>query len=110
MKKKAEGIANKKLHVQSILSQLAGIRRELRETLRTYEARLEISLAEMVNDIAALKTVKSLPRERLRQIESFVVLLRKPKLKPQKGRRKDLRKIEKLINDLHATLRPGLPR
>jgi hypothetical protein len=105
MKKKVDSVANKKRHIQCILSQLAAIRRDLREALRTYEARLEISLAEIANDIAALKVAKNLPRERLRQIETFDVLLRKRRLRPQKGRRK----IEKLINDLHATLRPSLP-
>jgi dGTP triphosphohydrolase len=110
MKKKGEDVANKKHHVQSLLSQLMALRRELREILHAYEARLEIALAEIANDIAVLKVAKSLPRERVRQIDNFVVLLRTRKLKPQKGRRKDLRKIEKFINDLHATLRPNLPR
>jgi hypothetical protein len=109
MKKKVDSVANKKRHIQCILSQLAAIRRDLREALRTYEARLEISLAEIANDIAALKVAKNLSREHLRQTETVAVLLRKRKLRPQKGRRKDLRKIEKLINDLHATLRPSLP-
>jgi hypothetical protein len=109
MKKKGEGRADKTHHVRLLLLELAALRRELREALHAHQARLEIALAEIVNDIAALKAAKNLPRERLRQTETFVVLLRKRKLKPQKGRRKDLRKIEKLINDLHATLRPSLP-
>jgi hypothetical protein len=94
--------------LQLISSQLSALRRELRETLRAYEARVEIQLAEVANEFAALKTAKQFPKERFNQIDTVIALLRNRKSKPEKGRRKDLHKIEKLINDLHATARPSL--
>ena len=98
--------AHKNLQIQLVVSQLAALRRELRETLHAYEARLEIALAETISYVTALKTAKRLPREHVDRIENLIILLRKRKLKPEKGRRKDLRKIDKLITDLRAIL-PG---
>lgn len=97
---------HKNLQVQLLLSQLAALRRELRETLRAYEARLEIALAETIRYVSDLKTAKRLSCEQVDHVENLIVLVRKRKLKPEKGRRKDLRKVEKLITDIRATL-PG---
>jgi hypothetical protein len=95
-----------KLQIQLILSQLAALRRQLRETLHAYEARLEISLAETISYVTGLKTVKRLRRERIDHIDQLIVLLRNHKLKPDKGRRKDLRRVEQMITEIRATL-PG---
>ena len=104
MDKKSKIRIHRRLRVQFVLSQLAAVRREFRETLRAYEARLEIALAEVVNEVGALKTTRRLQGERLDQIDNLMAVLQKRRLKPEKGRRKDLRKIEKLITDLRATL------
>lgn|GEM_PF-1907483 len=100
MSKETNNERHQRLQIQFILSQLAALRSELREALRAYEARLEIMLAEVANEFAALKKAKRFSSEQLDQIDSAVVLLRKRKLKPEKGRHKDLRKIEALIGDL----------
>jgi len=98
---------HKKPQILLVLSQLAALRRELRETLHAYEARLEITLAEIVNEFAALKKAKRFPPDRLDRIDKVVVLLRNRDRKPEQGRRKDLRKIEKLICDLHDFVSQG---
>ncbi len=94
-----------KLQIQLILSQLGLLRSELREALRAYSARLEIALAETANEITAIRDGKKVSRELIDKIRGFVPLLRKRKSKPKKGRRRDLRKIERLIRDLHAATR-----
>jgi len=104
MKQGTKKELHKKLQIQLISSQLSALRRELREALHAYEARLEIQLAEVASQISALRALKTFPRDRVDQIEKVIVLLRERRLKPEKGRRKDLRKIENLINDLHAEL------
>jgi hypothetical protein len=109
MNKRSKDEIRRKLQIQLALSQLAVVRRELRETLRTFEARLEIALAEVVNEFAALKTAKRFARERLDQIDNVIVLLRNRKLKPEKGRCKDLRKIEKLVRELHTATHAKIP-
>ena len=40
------------------------------------------------------------PRVTLHQLRDLTILVRKRKLKPEKGRRKDLRKIDSIIEDL----------
>jgi hypothetical protein len=108
MNRRSKDEIRRKLQIQLVLSQLGVVRRELRETLRTFEARLEIALAEVINEITDLKTAKRLRNERLALIDNLEVLLRKRKLKPEKGRRKDLRKMEKLIHEVHAACHPKI--
>lgn len=81
-------------------SELEKLRRELRATVRAYAARLEIGLAESRAALESSKPGEELSRERLHQLRDLTILVRKRKLKPEKGRRKDLRKIDSLIEDL----------
>lgn len=74
--------------VKVLESELEKLRHDLRATGRAYAARLEIDLAESRAALGSLK-----PAEEL-------IHVRKRKLKPEKGRRKDLRKIDSLIEDL----------
>ena len=76
------------------------LRHDLRATVRAYAARLEIGLAESRAALESSKPTEELSRERLHQLRELTILVRKRKLKPEKGRRKDLRKIDSLIEDL----------
>lgn len=109
MNKNRKSELHNKPQIQLILSQLAALRRELRETLRAYSARLEVSLAETANEITAIRDSKKISREGVERIRGLGLLLRKHKLKPQKGRRKDLRKMEKLIQAVHAACHRKIP-
>src|SRR5215470_7564997 len=92
--------------VTMLVEELAALRRDLRKTIQAYAARLELDLAESAAAVAMSKRVESLSRERLHDIRDVTIMLRKRKLKPEKGRRKDLRKIDSLIRDLHSTIHP----
>jgi hypothetical protein len=81
-------------------SELERLRQDLRTTVRAYAARLEIGLAESRAALESSKPAEELSRERLHQLRELTILVRKRKLKPEKGRRKDLRKIDSLIEDL----------
>ena len=48
--------------------------------------------------------IERLPRELLQEIRDLTIIVRNRKLKPEKGRRKDLRKIDSLIVDLASTM------
>ena len=84
--------------------ELAELRRDLRTTIRAYGARLEIGLAESRAALQSSKPAESLSRERLNQLRDLTILVRKRKLRPEKGRRKDLRKIDSLIEDLQLLI------
>ncbi len=80
------------------------LRAELRQTIRSYGARLEIQLAQSLAALPASIPPEELPRERLHQIRDLTAMVRKRRVKPEKGRCKDLRKIDSLISDLHLSL------
>jgi transcription elongation GreA/GreB family factor len=82
-------------------AELMALRRKLRATIRAYAARLEIDLAESAAAVAALKPAEALSRERLHEIRELTTMLRNCKVKPEKGRRKDLRKLDSLIHEVH---------
>jgi len=81
------------------------LRRDLRLTIKAYARELENGLRSSVEVVQALGPAESLSREQLHGLRDATLLLRKRKLKPEKGRRKDLRKIDFLIEDLQMLLR-----
>jgi hypothetical protein len=84
--------------------ELDALRRDLRATIRAYAGRLEIDLAES-RKVIALKN-GNLTRERLHDIRELMILVRNRKLKPQHGRRKDVRRIDSIIRDVHSITHP----
>ncbi len=90
--------------VRILEDELLELRRELRATVRAYAARLEIQLAETVAALHSTPTPDDLSRERAHQLRDLTAMVRKRTLKPEKGRRKDLRKLDALITELHLFL------
>ena len=91
-------------------AELATLRRKLRATIRAYAARLEIDLAESTAAVAALKPAETLSRQRLHEIREVTTVLRDCKVKPEKGRRKDLRRLDSLIHEVHSITHPDASR
>jgi len=85
-----------------LTDELDAVRRDLRRTIRAYAARLELDLAESIAAVTRYKRPEDLSRERLHDIRDLTIMMRKRKLKPEKGRRKDVRKLDSLIRDLHS--------
>ena len=94
--------------VKMLESELQFLRRDLRATVRAYTARLEIGLSESAAALNSYKPAEELSRERLHQVRDLTIMLRNRKVKPAKGRRKDLRKIDSLITDLHLFMQNGV--
>ena len=112
-KKRPKKLRPKKQRESSPVTVLAGelaiLRRDLRATIRAYAARLEIDLAESMAAVSS-KRAEALSREQLHDIRDLTIMVRKRKLKPEKGRRKDLRKIDLIIRDLHSITHPAASR
>ena len=87
-----------------LASELLKLRGEFRQTLRVYSAHLEIQLAQSIAALHAAKELAEPPREQIHQIRDLTTMVRKRKVKPEKGRRKDLRKLDTIITDLHTFL------
>jgi hypothetical protein len=96
--------------VTMLTEELDALRRDLRRTIRAYAARLELDLAESTAAVTRHKRAEDLSRERLHNIRDLTIMTRKRKLKPEKDRRKDVRKLDSLIRDLHSIAQPGANR
>ena len=85
-------------------SELHALHRDLRTIAKTYIARLENDLFVCLAALRSYGPIEQVPREMLHQIRDLTIIVRNRKLKPEKGRRKDLRKIDSLIVDLVSAL------
>jgi hypothetical protein len=85
-------------------SELRALHRDLRTIAKAYVARLENDLFVCVAALRSYGPIEQVPREMLQQIRDLTIVVRNRKLKPEKGRRKDLRKVDSLIVDLVSTI------
>lgn len=86
--------------VTQLQAELLSLRRELRVTIKAYAERLDTGLRASLESVSASGPVETLSRERLHDLREAMLLVRKRKLKPENGRRKDLRKIDSIVEDL----------
>jgi hypothetical protein len=90
--------------VTMLASEVRALHRDLRKISKAYVSRLETDLFVCLAALRAYGPIEQLPREMLHQIRDLTIVVRNRKLKPEKGRRKDLRKIDSLIGDLVTTV------
>ena len=90
--------------VTMLESELRALHRDLRTTAKAYIARLENDLLVCLAALRSYGPIEKVSREMLHQIRDLTIIVRNRKLKPEKGRRKDLRKIDSLIVDLVSTI------
>lgn len=87
---------------KSLVSDLAQLRRTLRMTGRAYLRLLETE----IDEISQWAKARSghLPKSEIRDLGDMITLVRKIDVKPLKGRRKDLKKIDTTIGKLREFL------
>jgi hypothetical protein len=90
--------------VTMLESELHALHRDLRTTARAYVARLENDLLVCLAVLRACGPIEDVSRGMLHEIRDLTIVVRNRKLKPEKGRRKDLRKIDSLIVDLVSSI------
>lgn len=85
---------------KSLSQELTGLQRALRVTAQAYEKRLKAELTRVTAWNEGISGLAKPSREQVRDLGDMLGLLRKLKLKPEKGRRRDLRKIDSVLEDL----------
>ncbi len=90
--------------VTMLEAELHALHRDLRTIAKAYIARLETDLLVCLVALRSYGPIEQVSREMLHQIRDLTIVVRNRKLKPEKGRRKDLRKIDSLIVDLVSTI------
>jgi hypothetical protein len=90
--------------VTMLESELHALHRDLRTTVKAYVARLENDLLVCLAALRGCGPIEQVSRGMLHEIRDLTIVVRNRKLKPEKGRRKDLRKIDSLIVDLVSSI------
>jgi hypothetical protein len=86
---------------QIVAEELAFLRKTLRDLAAAYAAHLEGEITALLGSVhsdAAGK--KKLPPARAHDLRDMLTLLRHLEVRPEKGRRRDLKKIETLVEEL----------
>ncbi len=87
------------LPTKSVLEELRFLRTTFREIASHYCAEIEGEIARIVNLVSAEDDAQN--AERVKDVRDLLVLLRGLDVKPAKGRRRDFKKIENLLEELH---------
>jgi hypothetical protein len=107
-KTKRKQARRQRLRESSPLTMLEGelhaLHRDLRTIAKAYITRLENDLLVCIAALRSYGPIENVSRQMLHEIRDLTIIVRNRKLKPQKGRRKDLRKIDSLIVDLVSTI------
>jgi len=104
-KSKTRSNASDASPAKSLARELRTLKRDLREVSRHYIQRIEAELVEVQEAVSALETAETeIPSNRIRDLRDMLILLRRLQIKPDKGRRKDLKKIDSTVGDLRLFL------
>jgi hypothetical protein len=82
------------------LDELKTFQTTFRKVFQTYRREIESGLTQVVGSVAKAATSKSRSKDSARDLSEMLVLLRGLNVKPAKGRRRDLKRIESTVEDL----------
>jgi len=103
-KSKTRSNASDASPAKSLARELRTLKRDLRVVSRHYIQRIEAELAEVQEAVSQLEATEEIPSNRIRDLRDMLILLRRLQIKPDKGRRKDLKKIDSTVGDLRLFL------
>jgi len=87
--------------MKSAGEELDFLRKTFREIIASYSARVEGEIAQIRGAVSAEEKKKKLSSSRLRDARDIITLVRTMDVKSEKGRRRDLKKIDLLIEELN---------
>lgn len=85
---------------KALLEELDLFREACRKTFDSVAARLDGRIADVKSRVEALGSGEGVPSGKNRDIRDMLALLRNAGIKPDKGRRKDLKKFDSITDDL----------
>jgi hypothetical protein len=89
---------------KSLVSDLTQLRHSLRATGQAYLRNLEAEIDEIASWAKTQTMAKEPRKSQIRDLGDMITLVRKLEIKPQKGRRKDLKKIDTTVSELREFL------
>jgi len=90
--------------VKSFAEEVEILRKSFRACLDVYTQRIETELKEIKEAALAQNNGSQVPASKIRDLRDMIILCRTLDIKPEKGRRKDLKKIDSLIDELHLMI------
>jgi hypothetical protein len=85
---------------KSLVDDLGRLRRILQQTSRAYTRRLDDQIGLVMQWARSTSDNGGISPARVRDLGDMLSLVRKMEVRPEKGRRKDLKKIDSVVNDL----------
>ena len=85
---------------KAVVAELENLRLELRNEAARYVTRLDSEIERVRLAVEAGSSAKSLSSQRIRDLRDMLTILRQGQTKGDKGRRKNLKKIESVVGDL----------
>jgi hypothetical protein len=85
---------------KAVVSELQDLRAELREAASSYVTRLDAEIERVRAAVEAEPKGSNSLSAKIRDLRDMLTLLRHRQVKADKGRRKELKKIESVISDL----------
>jgi hypothetical protein len=88
--------------MKSLAEELEFVRKAYRESIQVYSRRVETQLTALRDIVLQQTKNPNPPPAQLRDLRDMITLCRTLDLKPEKGRRKDLKKIDTLLDELQV--------
>ncbi len=90
---------------RSVVEELAFLRKSFRDLLSAYSIQLEAEITALLTAVKTdSETTKKLPASRAHDLRDMLSFLRNLEVKPGKGRRRDLKKIENAVEELRRVV------
>lgn len=86
--------------MKSVVEELETLRSDFRASLEAYATRIESEITAIRTAVEKDGKKAKVASARMRDLRDMLTLLRKFQIKPEKGRRKDLKKLDSLVGDL----------
>ena len=91
------------LPLPTVAEELAFLRKTFRDLVTAYGAAVEGGITHLHTLVCAeAESKRKLPTSRLADLRDMLMLLRSLEVKPAKGRRRDLKKVENAVGELRA--------
>jgi hypothetical protein len=86
--------------MKSVAEELVLVRKAFRQSLRVYAARIDSQITQVKEKVAEQSNNPKDAAIPSRELRDMLALCRTLNIKPEKGRRKDFKKIESLLSEL----------
>lgn len=91
------------LPFKTVADELTFLRKTFRDLVNMYTAQIEGEIAALAAAVQTdAESKKKLPASRASDLRDMLMMMRALEVKPAKGRRRDLKKIENLIEELRS--------